>query len=335
MKNIIRLAALCLALSVAGFGAATVSAHVDLESSDPAAGAVLATSPASVTLTFVAEIQKIAGSYALTVEDASGGSVGSGAPSVAADAKTLSVTLKPNLPDGVYTVHWTNTSADDGDAISGEFSFTVGAAASTTPAPAATPAAHGHDDTSIDDEHTDENAPPTTGFIVLAINAQHDSGVSGRAELFPVDGGSRTRIDVYLSGMEPGTSHMTHVHNNLTCDEAPGAHAADLNNVVADNDGSGMASSTADVAFSTIADGRHIILSHVGADAQGDKTTISCGDIPAQPEAHDAHVAIALPSTGTAGGGSNVFAMFATLAVVALAGTIVVATGAAVASRRR
>ncbi len=333
MKNLIRLLSLSgLIVAVALSAVATASAHADLESSDPAADAVLAAAPAKVTLTFIEEIQHTAGSYSLGVTNASGQSVTAGAPTIGADSMSLSVALSPSLPNGTYTVVWSNLSTD-GDALTDEqFSFTVGAA---TLAPAAPPphedAAHGH----ADDDASDPSQPfdpATLGFIAIAMAPQHDSAVSGRAEIFPAEGGAHTRIDVHLSNMKAGTSHMTHVHSNLSCDEVPGSHAADLNNVVADDQGRGLSSTTVDVPFSSIADGRHIILSHAGANAEGDKTTIACGDIPAQPAA--AHPT-SLPHTGAAPHGSNNAETIALLAAIVLAGTLITASGITAVRRGR
>ncbi len=338
MKNIIRLAALGLALSVAGFSVTTVSAHADLESSNPAAGAVLAASPATVTLTFVEEIQKIAGSYALDVEGATGQSVTAGNPTVGSDDTTLSVALKPNLPNGVYTVHWTNTSADDGDELSEEFSFTVGAAAaaSAPTVPAAAPHTHTYDDegTSADHAAAKDAEPPTVAFLVANVVPQNGSNVGGRIEVIPAEGGDMTEVGVYLTGLAAGSSHKAHIHVASTCFE--GAHAADLDTITASAAGFGSSVTTADVPFSTVANGNYVILVHAGAGSgAADEKMIACGIIPAQPEAHDAHVAIALPSTGAAGDSSNGFAVSAILGALVVAGTMIVAAGGALASKRR
>ena len=350
MKNIFRLAAVGLVLCAAGFaGVATVSAHADLESSDPAAGAVLAASPATVTLTFVEEIQKIAGSYALDVENAAGQSVTAGNPSVGSDETTLSVSLKSNLPDGVYTVHWTNTSADDGDELSEEFSFTVGAAGDTHE-PAATPVPHGHDDDDhaagpADDHHavgaadgdhhaTADAEPPTTAFLVANVVPQNDSNVGGRIEVFPAEGGDMTEVGVYLTGLAAGSSHKAHIHVAATCFE--GAHAADLDTIAASEAGFGSSVTAVEQPFSKIANGNHVVLVHAGSGSgAADEKVIACGIIPAQPEAHDGHTTIALPSTGTADGRSNDFAVSAMLAALVAVGTMFVAGGVATASKRR
>lgn len=54
------------------------------------------------------------------------------------ERKHVTVELFGNLPAGIYTVNWTSVSAEDGDADSGSYTFTVTQGAAT---PAATPAA--------------------------------------------------------------------------------------------------------------------------------------------------------------------------------------------------
>ncbi len=124
------------ALAVGATFAATVAivstmgtawAHAEYDSSTPASGAVVATAPTSVVITFKEEIQATAGSYGITVTDSSNASATSG-PAVtdSSDATKLSVPLKSGLADGRYVVRWNNTSSDDGDALNGAFSFYIG-----------------------------------------------------------------------------------------------------------------------------------------------------------------------------------------------------------------
>ncbi len=129
-------------------------AHADLVSSDPADGARLAAAPATITLVFSEEL-KSEGNL-VTVTDASGAQVDAGDSALDLnDPKrvTLTVSLKPGLGDGVYTVNWTNASTD-GHSEEGTLSFTVGAAAAAAPGLPATGAA------------TDL---PAAGLLALAI----------------------------------------------------------------------------------------------------------------------------------------------------------------------
>lgn len=108
-------------------------AHADLVSSNPAAGARLAAAPATITLVFSEEL-KPEGNL-VTVTDASGAQVDAGDTALDLNDPgrvSLTVSLKPSLGDGAYTVNWTNASTD-GHAETGSFSFTVGAAAAAAP----------------------------------------------------------------------------------------------------------------------------------------------------------------------------------------------------------
>lgn len=118
----IALAAVICGLAVVP--AAPTAAHADYESSTPARGEQLAVAPSDVEITFTQEIQKIAGSYEITVNKDRGLSVTSG-PAVVddADRTRMSVPLQPSLDDGRYVVNWKNLSDADGDRNVGAFSF--------------------------------------------------------------------------------------------------------------------------------------------------------------------------------------------------------------------
>jgi copper transport protein len=132
--------AVLLALSAHLAGGASAAAHALLVSSTPAANAVLATAPTSVTLTFTEPPDPRLSS--VRVLDASGaghttgpavagvadGGSGTGGPGAGLGATTLTVPLGP-LPNGVYTVAWRTVSAADGHATAGSFAFSVGTGA--------------------------------------------------------------------------------------------------------------------------------------------------------------------------------------------------------------
>ena len=278
----------------------TASAHAELVSSTPAAGSTVTESPATVSLTFDSEIQKVAGSYALAVTDANGASVTSGAAAVSSDGMSLSVALQPDLEHGVYTVSFTNTSAEDGDELSESFTFTVGEAA----APGGDMPEHdddGHADEDADHahegdeaEHADESSSvATTGLVVIHLAEHDNSGVDGRAEILSVDGGARTQIGVYVNGIQPGSAHMTHVHMEESCGETPGPHAAELSDTTSNGVPYGGSVTTVDVPFATVVNGEHTIRVHAGATG-GDKATIACGEIPNATIS----VPVSLPSAG-------------------------------------
>ncbi|MFB8385962.1 copper resistance protein CopC [Microbacterium sp. NPDC055910] len=109
--------------------ASPAAAHDRLIGSDPAAGATVDESPAQLTLTFSGVISPDAGASEVQVTDAAGTQL-AGDP-VAAD-NTLTVPLVAQ-GEGAVTVLWKVVSSD-GHPISGEYGFTVTAAA-PEPAP--------------------------------------------------------------------------------------------------------------------------------------------------------------------------------------------------------
>ncbi|MDQ1009744.1 copper transport protein [Streptomyces sp. V4I23] len=128
------LAAVVLAGTLVGAllaGAGPASAHAALISSDPKDGAVVATAPKEVTLTFSEQIAmgddsirvlEPSGKRADTAEIrdlGSGGTVRYGVP------------LHAGLPNGTYTVAWQAVSADS-HPVSGAFTFSIGAPSKTT-----------------------------------------------------------------------------------------------------------------------------------------------------------------------------------------------------------
>ena len=119
--------AVVLALSAMWAGGASVAAHALLLSSDPAANAVVATAPTSVTLTFTEPPDVDLSS--VRVLDVSGmGHTSGPAVTGSGGAVMLTVPVGP-LPDGVYTVAWRTVSSADGHATAGSFAFSVGTAA--------------------------------------------------------------------------------------------------------------------------------------------------------------------------------------------------------------
>ena len=104
----------------------TASAHAELVSSDPAAGAKLTAGPAKVTLVFSEEIDEQGSSF--TITDAKKATVGTGKLDLNdLDHKTLSGTLSSGVGDGVYTVAWDVITSDDKAEESGTFTFAVNA----------------------------------------------------------------------------------------------------------------------------------------------------------------------------------------------------------------
>ncbi|MFJ3090560.1 copper resistance protein CopC [Streptomyces sp. NPDC086838] len=130
-------AGLLTALLGAVFGlllavAAPASAHAALTGSDPQDGAVVATAPQQVTLTFSEQVAL--GSDSIRVLDPSGKRADTdAAPRDLHSGSTVKygVALRGGLPDGTYTVAWQAVSADS-HPVSGAFTFSIGAPSETT-----------------------------------------------------------------------------------------------------------------------------------------------------------------------------------------------------------
>lgn len=121
------LATVALAASAILATAVPASAHDELVSSDPAAGATLDAVPAEITLTYSAEILAEDGATQVQVTDESGASLTETGPVVSGTEVTQA--LSPEA-SGVVSVVWRVVSSD-GHPISGDFTFTVPAAAPT------------------------------------------------------------------------------------------------------------------------------------------------------------------------------------------------------------
>ncbi|WLQ35002.1 copper resistance protein CopC [Streptomyces castrisilvae] len=117
-----------LLLAVAG----PASAHAALTGSDPQDGAVVATAPKEVTLTFSEQVAL--GADSIRILDPSGRRADTqAAPRDLHSGSTVKygVALSTGLPDGTYTVAWQAVSADS-HPVSGAFTFSIGAPSETT-----------------------------------------------------------------------------------------------------------------------------------------------------------------------------------------------------------
>ena len=102
------------------------SAHAELVSSAPAAGAKLTSAPSKVTLVFSEEISENPDESNFTVTNEQGTVVGTGKlDTTDLDHKTQTGTLQAGLGDGVYTVKWNAVTTDDNGHTSGSFTFGV------------------------------------------------------------------------------------------------------------------------------------------------------------------------------------------------------------------
>uniref|UniRef100_A0AAU2JQQ4 Protein YobA n=1 Tax=Streptomyces sp. NBC_00049 TaxID=2903617 RepID=A0AAU2JQQ4_9ACTN len=111
--------------------AAPASAHAALTASDPADGAVVATAPAQVTLSFSEQVAM--GDDSIRVLDPQGRRVDTGELRDMCSGNTIryGTALHTGLPQGTYTVAWQAVSADS-HPISGAFTFSIGAPSATS-----------------------------------------------------------------------------------------------------------------------------------------------------------------------------------------------------------
>lgn len=112
-------------------GASPASAHAALTGSNPQDGAVVATAPREITLTFSEQIAM--GDDSIRVLDPGGKRADTGTPRDLHNggAVQYGVALHNGLPDGTYTVAWQAVSADS-HPVSGAFTFSIGAPSETT-----------------------------------------------------------------------------------------------------------------------------------------------------------------------------------------------------------
>ncbi|XAS64348.1 copper resistance CopC family protein [Micrococcaceae bacterium Sec5.8] len=113
---------------------APASAHDAAESTSPASGATVATTPEKVSVTFNNKPLGLGSQIAVNHTDGANWADGG----VEIVDNVASQKLKPGAPAGLYTVAWRVASAD-GHPIEGTFTFTATAGAAGTTAAAAVP----------------------------------------------------------------------------------------------------------------------------------------------------------------------------------------------------
>lgn len=114
-------AAALLALLTIGVAATPASAHDRLQSSSPAAGAVVADAPTEVRLDFSDAVLDLGG--VVVVADADGRDWADGPLSISRG--TVTQKLRPGAPAGAYQIRWRVVSAD-GHPISDVVDYSVG-----------------------------------------------------------------------------------------------------------------------------------------------------------------------------------------------------------------
>jgi copper transport protein len=103
------------------------SAHAFLQSSTPAANAVVAVSPTTVTMVFTEPLERASSRAALY--DQTGAELPDATYRAGNDEYTMVLDLPASLPNGTYTVAWETLSTADGHSAQGYIPFTVGTSA--------------------------------------------------------------------------------------------------------------------------------------------------------------------------------------------------------------
>jgi hypothetical protein len=116
---------------------------------------------------------------------------------------------------------------------------------------------------------------PSATFTMGQMNA---SGVTGTGEVYKAAGSFK--VSIQLTGMEPNSSHVSHVHVG-TCAK-PGGVAYALLQVVADAHGNATATTTVGEYYSMPATGWYVNV-HKGENMDEAEyvPSVSCGDLPA------------------------------------------------------
>ena len=123
--------------------------------------------------------------------------------------------------------------------------------------------------------------------VQLQLTPSRDSGVSGTANLTDIEGG--VKVEMNMQNLpEADVEHINHIHGGGTCaDDRAGRTAPvtiPLNTVVANDDGTGSATTTVkDVTLDKLLgdDQHHFILLHAKVkEGQGVPPGISCADLP-------------------------------------------------------
>lgn len=119
------LAVLAILVGVLALGTGIASAHATVETSSPADGQSLPTSPEEISVTFSESVSTVSGG--LRVLNADGKQVSTGESRVS-DGRTLVTDISETLPDGTYVATYRVLSAD-GHPVSGSLLFGVGSSA--------------------------------------------------------------------------------------------------------------------------------------------------------------------------------------------------------------
>lgn len=186
-----------IALALAGLLAAAmlppardVHAHANYESSTPAKGEVLATSPEQVSITFTQDVQRITGTFGIEVTGPVGSATGGEADLNDDDRSIMTVRLTSNLPPGRYVVEWKNVSDTDGDSAEGAFAFYVGVQPTTEDLAA---------DAALEEVGQEETPTPAAGSRTPGATPPTSSTATPPANDDDGDGNSGTVVAVIVA----------------------------------------------------------------------------------------------------------------------------------------
>lgn len=126
-------AEVAIALALLVLGPAAVLAHASLVTSDPADGAMLAASPATITATFAEAFDTTRSSMHLLGAD--GTTLAANGPATASTAMSMTISGFGTLTAGTYSVQWTTITPNDNGIERGTFAFTVRASVSGASTP--------------------------------------------------------------------------------------------------------------------------------------------------------------------------------------------------------
>ncbi|HEV2149570.1 MAG TPA: copper resistance CopC family protein, partial [Longimicrobiaceae bacterium] len=148
MNRLAVLFRLCIALLLLAALPAPGAAHTRLESSSPAADAVLRTPPTELRLRFTQGVEPRLTAATLVSESGDTVQAGAAVPEPGTGNRALTLPLPAGLGPGRYLVEW-RTAGADGHVIRGAFSFAVEGLAlpadtAAPPAPPPPPPAGGH-----------------------------------------------------------------------------------------------------------------------------------------------------------------------------------------------
>jgi hypothetical protein len=119
-------------------------------------------------------------------------------------------------------------------------------------------------------------ATPSPPSLAFAMKAQSGSGVSGTGDI--VNGSGSFTLTIKLTGMTPGSIHVSHVHAGR-CTQ-PGGIVYKLQSVVASSSGTATTTSTVPAGYLVPPSGWYVNV-HFGPDFTEARyaPSISCGDL--------------------------------------------------------